>query len=159
MKNVEIKGIIPPILTPMNPDESVNLDELRNQTERLLEGGVRIGTIMTNGSLVTEKLLDELERRGVRCEFNMSYDGTQGCHDWLRGVPGADDAVQRAFRLCRERGFPTGSEFVLHKGNAPTLRESVRLLGEYGVQHRIRHLIADLVRMSLGNRFGRKSHS
>ena len=40
MKQVELKGIIPPILTPMNPDESVNLEELRNQIERLLAGGV-----------------------------------------------------------------------------------------------------------------------
>lgn len=40
MKHVELKGIITPILTPMNSDESVNLDELRNQIDRLLEGGV-----------------------------------------------------------------------------------------------------------------------
>lgn len=101
--------------------------------DRLLAGGVHIATIMTNGSLVTEKLLDELEARGVRCEFNMSYDGTQGCHDWLRGVPGADEAVQRAFAICRKHGFPTGSELALHRGNARTLRESVKLLGELGV--------------------------
>ena len=31
MKKVELKGIITPILTPMNADESVNLTELRNQ--------------------------------------------------------------------------------------------------------------------------------
>ncbi len=40
MKTSDIKGIIPPILTPMNEDESLNLDELRRQTERLLAGGV-----------------------------------------------------------------------------------------------------------------------
>lgn len=42
MKNCEIKGIIPPILTPMNNDDSqtVNHAELRNQVERLLAGGV-----------------------------------------------------------------------------------------------------------------------
>lgn len=40
MKTVELKGIIPPILTPMNPDESINLDELRRQIERMIEGGV-----------------------------------------------------------------------------------------------------------------------
>ena len=41
MKNCEIKGIIPPILTPMNNDEeqTVNHAELRNQVERLLAGG------------------------------------------------------------------------------------------------------------------------
>jgi len=40
MKKTEIKGIIPPILTPMNADESVNYAELRNQVNRLIEGGV-----------------------------------------------------------------------------------------------------------------------
>lgn len=50
MKNVELKGIIPPILTPMNADETVNLGELRNQIERMLEGGVHgIFPVGTNG--------------------------------------------------------------------------------------------------------------
>ena len=40
MKTSDIRGIIPPILTPMNEDESLNLEELRRQTERLLAGGV-----------------------------------------------------------------------------------------------------------------------
>lgn len=42
MKTADIKGIIPPILTPMNEDaeQTVNLQELRNQVERLLDGGV-----------------------------------------------------------------------------------------------------------------------
>ena len=50
MKDVAIKGIIPPILTPMNADESLNLDELRNQIERLLAGGVHgLFAFGTNG--------------------------------------------------------------------------------------------------------------
>lgn len=40
MKPVEIKGIIPPILTPFNDDESINVAELRNQVNRLIAGGV-----------------------------------------------------------------------------------------------------------------------
>lgn len=40
MKQVEIKGIIPAILTPMNADESVNLDVMREQIDRLIDGGV-----------------------------------------------------------------------------------------------------------------------
>ena len=31
MKQTELKGIITPILTPMNADESINTDELRNR--------------------------------------------------------------------------------------------------------------------------------
>ena len=50
MKPVEIKGIIPPIVTPMNPDESVNIPELRNQVERQIAGGVHgIFPFGTNG--------------------------------------------------------------------------------------------------------------
>lgn len=45
-----IKGIIPPIITPMNEDESVNETELRNQVKRLLEAGVHgIFPLGTNG--------------------------------------------------------------------------------------------------------------
>ena len=41
MNPIEIKGIITPIVTPMNPvDESVNIPELRNQIERQIAGGV-----------------------------------------------------------------------------------------------------------------------
>ena len=50
MKPVEIKGIIPPVITPMGPDEEVNLEELRRQVERLLESGVHgIFCFGTNG--------------------------------------------------------------------------------------------------------------
>ena len=45
-----IKGIIPPIITPMNEDESFNEAEFRNQIERQIEGGVHgIFCYGTNG--------------------------------------------------------------------------------------------------------------
>ena len=50
MKPTQIKGIIPPIVTPMNADESVNIPELRNQVERQIAGGVHgIFPFGTNG--------------------------------------------------------------------------------------------------------------
>ena len=50
MKDVVIKGIIPPILTPMNADESVNEKELRPQVNRMVEAGVHgIFAFGTNG--------------------------------------------------------------------------------------------------------------
>ena len=101
--------------------------------DALIDADILIVTVMSNGLLVNEKTLDEFERRGLRPEFNMSFDGV-GCHDWLRGVPGAEQAVLRAFSLGKERGFPTGAEYCLHKGNLSALRESVKLLGELGCQ-------------------------
>lgn len=51
MKQLKISGIIPPVITPMNPaDESVNIPELRNQIERQIAGGVHgIFPVGTNG--------------------------------------------------------------------------------------------------------------
>jgi 4-hydroxy-tetrahydrodipicolinate synthase len=46
----DIKGIIVPILTPMNADESVDLSQLREQIDRLIAAGVHgIFCFGTNG--------------------------------------------------------------------------------------------------------------
>ena len=58
MMQIELKGIIPPILTPMNSDDSVNLDVLREQIERMIEGGVHgLFPFGTNGEgyILSEK--------------------------------------------------------------------------------------------------------
>ncbi len=97
----------------------------------LLDGGVHISQIYSNGRLVTEELLKKLEDRGIRPEFNMSFDGV-GWHDWLRGVPGAEKYVTDAFKLCREHGFPTGAEMCIHRQNKHTLRDTVNFLASLG---------------------------
>lgn len=54
----EIKGIIPPIITPMNEDESICEAELRRQVERLIQAGVHgIFALGTNGEgyILTKK--------------------------------------------------------------------------------------------------------
>lgn len=46
----EIRGIIPPIITPMDEEEAVNEKELANQVNRLIESGVHgIFALGTNG--------------------------------------------------------------------------------------------------------------
>ena len=47
---VEIKGIIPPILTPMYDDETINEQELRHQVNRMIDAGVSgVFALGTNG--------------------------------------------------------------------------------------------------------------
>ncbi len=111
--------------------------------DALLDGGVRISQIYSNGRLVTEEVLRKLEDRGIRPEFNMSFDGV-GWHDWLRGVPGAERYVADAFRLCRERGFPTGAEMCIHEKNKHTLRETVNFLASLGCGSLKTNPIADV---------------
>ena len=63
MKKVEIKGIIPPIITPMNEDETINETELRNQVNRQIRGGVHgLFPFGTNGE---GYILSEAEKEQV----------------------------------------------------------------------------------------------
>ena len=100
--------------------------------DALIAGGIKITTIYSNGRLVTDKLLDELDKRGIHPEFNMSYDGTEGWHDWLRGIDGAGRIAEEAFLRCKEKGFPTGAEMCIHSGNKHLLRDTVKRLAELG---------------------------
>lgn len=96
--------------------------------------GIVLETLYTNGELVDGHLLDELEKRKMHPVFHLSYDGA-GWHDWLRGVPGAEKAVIRAFRLLRERGYQTSTSMCLHRHNIDVLKQSVDLLAAEGVSH------------------------
>ena len=63
MNHVEIRGIIPPILTPMYEDERINEQELRNQVERMIAAGVHgIFAFGTNGESYA---LSEAEKERV----------------------------------------------------------------------------------------------
>lgn len=58
-----LKGIIPPIITPMNEDESINAGELRNQVNRLIGAGVHgLFPFGTNGE---SYILSEKEKEQV----------------------------------------------------------------------------------------------
>ncbi len=59
----KIKGIIPPVITPMYEDESINEKELRYQIQRLLSAGVHgIFPLGTNGE---GYIIDEKEKERV----------------------------------------------------------------------------------------------
>ena len=73
MKKVEIRGIIPPIITPMNEDETINEGELRNQVNRQINGGVHgLFPFGTNGE---GYILSEAEKEQV---LSIVIDETKG---------------------------------------------------------------------------------
>lgn len=74
----------------------------------------------------------------------MSYDGVEGWHDWLRGVPGAGRSAGEAFLRCRAKGFPTGAEMCIHGGNKHLLRQTVNQLAAWGCRSLKTNPISDV---------------
>ncbi len=95
--------------------------------------GLSISTLYSNGLLITDAFLDELDRRRLRPSIQFSFDGV-GHHDWMRGVAGAEKAVLDALRRCQERGFPTSVSMVVCRESIGSLRESVNLMASLGVR-------------------------
>lgn len=100
--------------------------------DHLCERNILVTKVYTNGWLLTDKVLDEFEKRRLKPQFSLSFDGV-GWHDWMRGVEGAEEAALDALKRCKERGFITDVEMCLHKNSVPSLRESIRVLAEAGV--------------------------
>lgn len=83
MKLIELKGIIPPIITPMHEDESINVPELRRQVDRMIENGVHaLFPFGTNGEgyiLTAEEKKLVLETVIEQCNGRVPVYAGTGC--------------------------------------------------------------------------------
>lgn len=102
--------------------------------DRIRSYQIAIGKIYTNGWLLNENVLNEFKRRNIRPAFSVSFDGV-GWHDWMRGIPGAEEAALRALRLCNRMGFPTDVEMCIHRGNQDCLPQTIQALKEAGITY------------------------
>ena len=93
---------------------------------------IGVSTLYTNGWLVDEALLDKLAERNMHPSFQLSFDGV-GWHDFLRGMPCAEEKAIHAFELLRERNFPMSASVCIHRKSRESLRDTVKLLASLGV--------------------------
>ena len=101
--------------------------------DELMAYNIVIDEVYTNGWLVSEDVLKKFEKRNLYPTINMSFDGV-GWHDWMRRIPGAENAAVKAFRICDKHGFRTAAEMCVHKGNIHTIRETVKFLADLNVR-------------------------
>lgn len=94
---------------------------------------MKIGCIYTNGSLLEQQLLNYLNMKNQKPAFAISFDGTSGWHDWMRGEIGAEEKAITAIKLCVKNGYQVRASLCLHKGNIPELRRTVNFLASLGV--------------------------
>ena len=121
--NVAITGGEPLV----SPHFYAILDEMKKRE-------MNLETLYTNGKLVDDHLLDELDKRNMFPAFHISFDGVRW-HDWLRGEKGAEEEAVRAFVLLKNRGFHASTSFCLHRHNIGDLRENINFLAGLGLKH------------------------
>ncbi|MBR2770152.1 MAG: radical SAM protein [Solobacterium sp.] len=102
--------------------------------DALKEREIRVSVIYTNGWLLDEAFLAELEKRRIHPSFQLSYDG-KGWHDFLRGIEGCEERTDRALSLLQKGGYSVSAAMCLHRKNAGSIRETVRHLSDYGVSY------------------------
>lgn len=102
--------------------------------DRICSHHIIVDQIYTNGWLLSDKVLDEFEKRGIKPHVQISFDGV-GWHDWMRGVPGAEKAASEAFQRLQERGYETNAAMCIHKGNLHTIPDTVKVLNKVGVKY------------------------
>lgn len=89
------KGIIPPILTPMHDDETLNLPELRNQIDRQIAAGVHgLFPVGTNGEFY---ILSEQEKEQILETTIAHTNGRVPVHAGT-GCPGTKDTIRLSKR-------------------------------------------------------------
>ena len=101
--------------------------------DRIISYNIIIGTVYTNGWLLTDITLGEFEKRGLKPDFSISFDGV-GWHDWMRGIPGAEEATLHAIKLCCDRGFGVAVTMCVHRGNIQLIPQTVEMLSKIGVE-------------------------
>lgn len=94
--------------------------------------GMYVYEINTNGSFITEKMLNEMKSFGCTPLMKISFDGV-GHHDWLRNRKGAEQVALDAIKLCIKMGFRTMVQTNVHRLNIDSMLETLELMDSLGV--------------------------
>ena len=101
--------------------------------EEILRREMFVEELNTNGSFITEEILDHMKSLGCMPLMKISYDGI-GFHDKMRGCKGAERSTISAIRLCVQKGFPVMVQMQVNKENLDILLPSLNMLEQEGVR-------------------------
>lgn len=90
--------------------------DLLELIEQLNVRRIRLTDIYTNATLISDSLLQTLQKLEVRPVFRISFDGC-GSHDLMRGTAGVEAVVLDAIRRIRTAGFAVAVTTCVDKTN------------------------------------------
>src|SRR6056297_1682394 len=88
--------------------------------------------ISTNGTLLTEKMVQELKSLGVSY-IGISLDGLQETNDQFRGQKGAFDAALEGIRNCQKYNQKVGLRFTINQENYQEIDQLFQLIEEENI--------------------------
>ena len=105
----------------------------REVVKGIRERGLKLKTLITNGSKLDEDLLGFLKENQPDAEIMISFDGI-GCHDWLRQHKGSEEEAVNAIRASIAAGFPVAINTNVNRKNRDVMFPSFCMLAELGVE-------------------------
>ena len=105
-----------------------------------------IPSISTNGTLLTNKMAEELYEAGVRY-VHLSIDGTSAeVHDSMRNTPGAFEAVMRGIDCLKQNHIKIGASYMVTWESIYQVSEMIELGLEKGLDVISFYLVAPIGR-------------
>ena len=106
----------------------------RDVVQEIHDRGMRLGCVVTNGSLMDEELAAFIKKLHPNALIAISFDGI-GVHDWLRQHEGSEESAKRAIRICVAAGLKVVSNMNVNRKNKSVLFDSIKMLADMGVDH------------------------
>ncbi len=109
---------------------------LRKDLVELVAEAVKIDlrvNLITNGTLLTQRLVDALARAGLRSAQVSLEGGTAGVHDALVGRPGAFEKTLQGVRRLEEAGIAVHTNTTINGGNLDSLEDIVDRVRDLGL--------------------------
>lgn len=100
--------------------------------DAIYERGMALLDLNTNGYLLTQEMLDHLKELGADPNIKISLDGL-GAHDFMRGVPGAEEKALEAMKMCIKAGFRTYSQTQINRKTIDTIPHTLDVFDDMGL--------------------------
>lgn len=98
----------------------------------IVDRGMLVDELNTNGAFLTRETLDEMKAIGCRPLMKISFDGL-GCHSRMRNVRNAEERTLAAIALCVQNGFPVMVQTQVNRMTVHSLLPTAKQLAELGV--------------------------
>jgi radical SAM protein with 4Fe4S-binding SPASM domain len=87
--------------------------------------------VATNGMLITEEVARALRSTGIAF-VQLSFDGLEDAHDFLRGRKGAFNQLMKTITILKQAKIPFGLTSVIYKKNHDQINEMIALAESLG---------------------------